>query len=210
VERHSAEARAGATIAPEVKLGGIDATRQTPSDAVTKALAAVLADAQSQDIDIVGGSYTMPAARLADFKLPIHNDPVAQPPVVAKDSFSANVAFDAMFRVVDAVFAEEGTAKLDVDTHELECKSVSRTEGLRSLENSSEFKGVREGLKDAVAKRAFEANVHTVVEALIPASSAAEVVHCHWTNTDDEDANALLSVDREAGTISALVAFSPP
>jgi hypothetical protein len=206
----SIESRATTPMSRDVTLSGVAATRRPMTDAVTHALAKVLADAESQDTEIVGGSYEMPAAKLADFKLPIDNDPVSTPPVVASDLFSANLAFDAMFRVVDSVFSEEGTQRLDLESHDLECKAVPRSTGLRILRNSAEIQNVRKGLTQADKKQTFDANYQTVISALIPDSASAEVAHCHWTNTDDEDANALLSVDRTAGIVSVLVGFSPP
>jgi hypothetical protein len=188
----------GSTPAAEVTLGGRAAERGPASSGIERALREITSIGANQNVLFEAGVYQIDAAGLAAF--------------AATGATQQDIAYDIMFRVDGSkAGGHDGfgfQVKLE-STESLDCGAIHSDAALSTFEDARAFDAVHaDDSIDAAQRQSVEKDAALVVGALLKSSPSSKVVKCVWSNNDDTDATALITVDDGTGVVRVLLAWA--
>jgi hypothetical protein len=188
----------GPTPSSEVRLGG-HAERQGPASVrIDGVLDAMTKLSANQNVLFLAGMYRVDAEVLATF--------------ARTGAAQQAIAYDVMFRV-DGSKAGTKTglgfqSKLE-PSETLGCESIDTRSALAVYTQTRAFDAVHgDDSLTAAQKRTLDADAAVVVDSLLAASRPSKLVQCTWSNNDDTDATALVTVDEGSGVVRVLLAWA--
>jgi hypothetical protein len=170
------------------------ATRFAPSDALATIVHGM--DDGDQNTSFIAGAFRMSPGDLTDFRS-------------SSNAFfvQKNMAYDMMFRADGSTAGgKEGLGFQEKWTPEVEtmrCRVAEPSKGLTTFKSYQAYTVSHEA-----NKLAFEKATGAAVGSLLKDIGSAALYSCHWDNTDDTDADALVVVNFQTGDVRVLLAFA--
>jgi hypothetical protein len=188
----------GAAPAKAVTLGGHAEKLGTASKGIDDAVDAMTKLGSNQNVVFLAGVYSLDAAALAAF------DGTA--------ATQQELAYDLMFRVDGSTAGGKsgfGYQEKLQETETLECGVIQANHALATFKSARAFDAVHgDDSLDAEAKRALDEDAALVVGSLLATASPSKLVQCTWSNNDDTDATALITVNEGTGMVRVLLAWA--
>jgi hypothetical protein len=188
----------GASPSANVTLGG-HVEKQGPASAgINAALEAMTKLGANQNVLFQAGVYALDGAALTA--------------LAGATAGPREIAYDVMFRVDGSrPGSKQGLGfqeKLE-STETLACAVVNANKALSIYKETQAFEAVRgDQSLDAAERQTLDKDAALVVGSLLASASPSKLVTCTWSNNDDTDATALVSVDEGTGIVRVLLAWA--
>ena len=189
-------------VGAALKIDGRDAKFAPVNAAVTK-LAKDMTDANNiQNNSFYAAVYVSAPGNLGDFDSTLNSYAVRN-----------NMAFDIMFRSDGSKPGDAGgfgwQQKWNPENETMGCLATDRAKADSRFKRFSAYVSSHGDSQIPVAKRSvIETSATVLVRSFVKSAPAsAKLYKCHWDNTDDTSADALLLVDAKTGEIRVIVAL---
>jgi hypothetical protein len=193
----------GAGSTRTVKIDGADSRQLATSSGLDGLVDEMSRANHIQNISFAAGAFKLDAAHVGEWSSKLNC------------RFTQNkMAYDLLFRADGSTpggtkglgFQDEWHPEFET----MRCQEMKdKTRALSRFKRFEGYVGAQGDTQIPAAKRQLlEKNAGLAVGSLMRDVGAAKLFNCHWDNTDDSSADALVRVDEKTGEIRVLLAFS--